>query len=91
MGSGWPRPTTGQRQSHPGCLLIKPKRKDGLELGKAMVAWAQTFPPKSPSISGAILSPQVEGKASGPVGQEPDNRTINLRVSASFNGPSRHC
>ena len=50
MGSGWPRPTTGQRQSHPCCLLIKPKLKDGLELGMGMVAWAQTFPPKSPSI-----------------------------------------
>lgn len=33
MGRGWPRPTTGLRQSPPDCLLIRPKLKVGLKLG----------------------------------------------------------
>ena len=36
MGRSWPRPTTGLRQSPPDCLLIKPKLKVGLRLGKGV-------------------------------------------------------
>ena len=36
MGRGWPRPTTGLRQSPPDSLLIKPKLKVGLRLGKGV-------------------------------------------------------
>lgn len=80
------------RESRPGCLLlIKPKLKlkDGLALGRGGSPGVSLSPRITPHLR-CHPHPWVEVVWAHRVGAT-DNTAINLGVSASLNGPSRHC